>query len=271
MTQNDIIMLQRIAKTIRKDLLISINKAGSGHTGGSLGLADIFTYLYFSFLKHNPNNPEMENRDKLVLSAGHVAPVLYSTLAHAGYFPIEQLQTLRKFRSSLQGHPSLNAGVSGLETSSGSLGQGLSIAVGMALADKVDKTSRKIVCICGDGELQEGQVWEAAMSASHHELNSLICIVDRNNLQIDGKTQDVMTIEPLQHKWKSFGWKVSECNGNDFASINQCFEDLHFNSPSLIIANTKMGTGVPEIENDYNWHGKSPNDNELKSFLEQLY
>lgn len=270
MSQFDITELKRIAKSIRKDILISINKAGSGHTGGSLGMADIFTYLYFDFLNHNPKNPQKTDRDKLILSAGHVAPVLYATLAHAGYFPVEELLSLRKLGSKLQGHPSLSSGVPGLETSSGSLGQGLSIACGMALSDKIDKINRKIICICGDGELQEGQIWEAAMSASHHKLNSLICVVDRNNVQIDGQTKDVMNIEPLESKWESFGWEVSKCNGNDFESINICLSNLKYDSPNLIIANTKMGSGIPEIENNYNWHGKAPNNIELERFLEQL-
>jgi len=271
MTHLELNELKRLAKSIRKEILISINKAGSGHTGGSLGLADIFTFLYFVFLKHDPQNPKMPDRDKLILSAGHVAPVLYATLAHNGYFPIENLHSLRKLGSPLQGHPSLSSGIPGLETSSGSLGQGLSIAIGMALADKIDNVNRKIVCICGDGELQEGQIWEAAMSASHHKLNSLICIVDRNNVQIDGNTKDVMSIEPLKSKWESFGWEVSNCNGNDFESISSCFNNLKYESPNLIIAKTKMGTGIPKIENDYTWHGKAPDNNELKTFLEQLY
>jgi len=270
MFKNEINELQKIAKSIRRDILISINNAGSGHTGGSLGMADIFTYLYFRYLKHNPKQPKMAERDKLILSAGHIAPVLYASLANAGYFSVKELITLRKIGSRLQGHPSLNSEIPGLETSSGSLGQGLSIAVGMAISDKIDKVNRKIVCICGDGELQEGQVWEAAMSASHHKLNSLICIIDRNNVQIDGFTNSVMNIEPLNKKWESFGWNVSECDGNDFNSIENCFTNLKINKPNVIIANTKMGKGISELENDYNWHGKAPNNEECQKFLEQL-
>lgn len=270
MVENEINELQQIAKSIRRDILISINNAGSGHTGGSLGMADIFTYLYFKYLKHNPSQPKMTDRDKLVLSAGHIAPVLYASLAQAGYFSVHELLTLRKIGSRLQGHPSLNSEIPGLETSSGSLGQGISIAVGMAIADKIDNLTRKIVCICGDGELQEGQIWEAAMSASHHELNSLICIVDKNKVQIDGFTNKVMNIEPLDKKWESFGWNVSKCNGNDFYSIDKCFANLKMDKPNVIIASTKMGCGVSEIENDYNWHGKAPNNEECQRFLKQL-
>ncbi len=263
--------LKQIAKTIRKDVLISINKAGSGHTGGSLGIADIITFLYFSFLNHNPKKPKLTTRDKLILSAGHLAPVLYAGLAHSGYFPVKDLYSLRKLGSPLQGHPSYLSNLPGLETASGSLGQGLSIAVGMALSDKLDNTNRKIICICGDGELQEGQIWEAAMSASHHKLTSIICIVDQNNVQIDGKTKDVMDINPLSNKWTSFGWNVNKCNGNDFESLDTCFKNLTFNKPNVIIAKTKMGKGIPEIEDDYNWHGKAPNDVELDRFLQSLY
>ncbi|MDD4150918.1 MAG: transketolase, partial [Bacteroidales bacterium] len=224
---NDLEYLKEASKNIRIDIIKSISAAGSGHLGGSLGLADIFTFLYFHFLVHKPSNPNYELRDKLVLSIGHVAPVLYASLAHAGYFDKQELKNLRKTGSMLQGHPSYTSGVPGIETASGSLGQGLSIAVGMALADKCDNISRKIVCVCGDGELQEGQVWEAAMSASHHKLKHLIAIIDKNNVQIDGKTKDVMNIDPLKPKWEAFGWNVMECDGNDFESIEVCFANLN--------------------------------------------
>ncbi|MDL2262675.1 transketolase, partial [Bacteroidales bacterium OttesenSCG-928-I21] len=207
--------LKEIAKSIRQDIIKSLTNAGSGHLGASLGLADVFTMLYFKVLNHNFENPLMKNRDKLVLSIGHVAPVLYTTLAHSGYFPIEELYDLRKINSRLQGHPSLTSGLPGIETSSGSLGQGLSIAVGMALANKIDGNDGKIFCINGDGELQEGQIWEAAMSASNFELNNLVSIIDRNYVQIDGDTASVMEIEPLYEKWEVFGWHVSECDGNN--------------------------------------------------------
>jgi transketolase len=271
MVDNKIVQLRELAKNIRTNVITSLCEAGSGHIGGSLGLADVFAILYFEVLNHNPQNPKMKNRDKLVLSIGHVAPVLYSSLALCGYFPIEELKTLRKLNSRLQGHPSLGAGVPGLETASGSLGQGLSIAVGMALADKIDKTERKIYCVCGDGELQEGQIWEAAMSAAHHELNNITVIVDRNNLQIDGKTSEVMDINPLREKWLAFGWNVLECNGNNIEDLLFVFQNQHKNKPNVILANTVMGKGVPEIEGDYNWHGKAPDSAQSKSFLSQLY
>ncbi len=264
--------LNQIANEIRRQILISLNAAGSGHLGGSLGLADVFTCLYFDFLNHKPDNPQWQQRDKLVLSIGHVAPVLYASLTQAGYFPKEELLSLRKFGSRLQGHPALSHNVPGLETSSGSLGQGLSIAVGMGLSDKLDGvSSRKIVSIHGDGELQEGSIWEAAMSASHHKLNQLIAIVDRNGLQIDGNTETVMSLEPLTSKWESFGWHVQLCNGNNITEIQNCLaETQRQNKPSVIIAKTKMGCGVPSIENNCQWHGKAPNDEELECFLKEL-
>lgn len=270
MTNNYIEQYKNIAKSIRIDIIKSLSIAGSGHLGGSLGLADVFTVLYFNVLNHNPQNPLAIDRDKLVLSIGHVAPVLYTTLAHAGYFPIEELQSLRKINSRLQGHPSLSSNLPGIETSSGSLGQGLSISVGMALADKIDKVERKIVCISGDGELQEGQIWEAAMSASHHDLNNIILIIDKNNVQIDGRTSDVMNIDPLYEKWEAFGWNVSECNGNDIEDLVFVFENLNKTKPNVVIAHTKMGKGVLDIEGDYKWHGKTPNHEECEKFLDQL-
>tara|TARA_Y100001954_G_C15758147_1_gene577562 strand:+ start:265 stop:1074 length:810 start_codon:yes stop_codon:yes gene_type:complete len=264
--------LKTHAYNIRKNILISLNASGSGHTGGSLGLADVFTYLYFKALKHDPKNPQWEERDKLILSIGHVAPVLYATLAEAGYFPQEELKTLRKLGTRLQGHPGKEHGLPGLELSAGSLGQGLSVAVGIALANKADNKDRKTYCICGDGELQEGSIWEAAMSASHYKLNNLITIVDRNYVQIDGKTEDVMQLEPLADKWRSFGWNVIECDGNDLISLDEAFAQAQAQTQasSVIIAKTKMGYGVPEIEDDYKWHGKAPNDEELEKFLKTL-
>lgn len=268
---NDFLELSLKAKNIRRDILISLNKAGSGHLGGSLGLADVFTALYFNVLNHDPKNFNDTKRDKLVLSIGHVAPVLYASLAHAGYFPLSELYDLRKLNSRLQGHPSISSKLPGLETSSGSLGQGLSIAVGMSLADKIDNNyKRKIYCVCGDGEMQEGQIWEAAMSAAHHKLNNLRLIIDKNNVQIDGKTEEVMNINPLEEKLVAFGWKVDVCNGNDIADIVNKLK-ITTDKPFALIANTKMGKGVKEIEDDYSWHGKVPNDEELNRFLDVLY
>jgi transketolase len=208
----------------------------------------------------------------VILSIGHVAPVLYATLAHSGYFPIEELNALRKFGSRLQGHPGRDHGLPGLELSAGSLGQGLSVAVGMALAAKMDQENHTVYCIHGDGELQEGSIWEAAMSASHHHLDNLIAVVDRNGLQIDGNTENVMKLEPLADKWRSFGWQVVECDGNDIKQILKAFEFASQvkNKPTVLIAKTIMGKGIPSIEGDYRWHGKVPTPEHALEFLEQL-
>jgi len=264
--------LKNIAKKIRIDVIRSIYEAGSGHTGGSLGLADVFTALYFNILNHKPKNPKWDNRDRLVLSIGHVAPVHYAALAHAGYFPTDELITLRKLGSRLQGHPGRDFGLPGLELSAGSLGQGLSVAVGMALAAKHDKKDWYVYSIHGDGELQEGSIWEAAMSASHYKLDKLIALVDRNNLQIDGNTEDVMQLEPLTKKWEAFGWHVIECNGNDMESIINAYTLAKQvkEKPSVIIAHTKMGAGIPEIENDYHWHGKAPSKEIIENWINLL-
>lgn len=259
------------ARNIRKNIILSLTAAGSGHAGGSLGLADVFAVLYFSVMNHDPQNPQLSERDKLILSIGHVAPVHYAALAEAGYFPESELLTLRKMGSRLQGHPSFSVGLPGIETASGSLGQGLSIAVGMALADRLDKVNRNIYCICGDGELQEGQIWEAAMSASHHNLNCITLIVDKNNVQIDGRTSDVMNIDPLKEKFEAFGWNVLECDGNDIMELIPAFDNRVDNKPNVIIAKTIMGKGIPEIEGDYSWHGKAPNLEQSKRFVDQLY
>lgn len=263
--------LRQIAREIRRSVVCSLAAAGSGHLGGSLGLADLFTVLYFSVLKHDPHQPAWPGRDRLVLSIGHVAPVLYAALAEAGYFPKSELLTLRKLGSRLQGHPGRDHGLPGLELSAGSLGQGLSVAVGMALAAKADKGTHNVFCIMGDGELQEGSVWEAAMAASHHGLNNLVAIVDRNGVQIDGPTEKVMRLEPLSDRWRSFGWEVIECNGNDVAELLQAFGSLpERTKPVVIIALTTMGKGIPEIEGDYRWHGKVPTTEQVHGFLQQI-
>jgi transketolase len=264
--------LKLIAKTIRKDILTSIAEAGSGHTGGSLGLADVFTALYFNILNHKPENPEWINRDRLILSIGHVAPVLYASLANAGYFSRAELLTLRKLGSRLQGHPGKDHKLPGIELSAGSLGQGLSVSVGLALSAKIDNKKWRVYTILGDGELQEGSVWEAAMSASHHKLNNLIALVDRNNLQIDGPTKKVMNIEPLSKKWEAFGWNVLECDGNNISQVINTYKQAQKQKtkPSVIIAKTVMGKGVPEIENNYQWHGKAPTKEQLKLFIKNL-
>jgi transketolase len=261
--------IKEIAKLLRADILRSLAEAGSGHTGGSLGLADVFACLYFNIMNHRPDEPLWPNRDRLVLSIGHVAPVLYASLAHAGYFSVEELRTLRKLGSRLQGHPGRDHGLPGIEVSSGSLGQGLSVAVGMALSAKSDNKSWRTFSIHGDGELQEGSIWEAAMSAAHYKLDNLTALVDRNGLQIDGPTQKVMALEPLAAKWAAFGWNVIECNGNEPEEIIEAYDKAgrHKGQPSVILAGTLMGKGVPEIENDYRWHGKAPSKEEAEKFI----
>jgi transketolase len=264
--------LHKIAIEIRKSVVTSLAEAKSGHLGASLGLADIFTALYFSVLNHDPLRPLWAGRDRLVLSIGHVAPVLYTTLAHSGYFAVEELNTLRKLGSRLQGHPGRDHGLPGIELSAGSLGQGLSVAVGMALAAKMDHKTHRIYSIHGDGELQEGSIWEAAMSASHHSLDNLIAVVDRNGLQIDGTTGKVMKLEPLADKWASFGWQVINCDGNDMEQVLDAFAKAGAGQavPSVIIAKTVMGKGIQSIEGDYRWHGKVPTMEQSAEFLRQL-
>jgi transketolase len=264
--------LKHQAYLIRRSVIEMLAEAGSGHLGGSLGLADIFTVLYFNEMRHNSKSPEWIERDRLILSIGHVAPVLYATLAYAGYFEKEELLTLRKLGSRLQGHPGKDKGLPGIEASTGSLGQGLSIAAGLALGLKLDKINARVFCICGDGELQEGSVWEAAMSGAHYKLDNLICIVDRNRVQIDGKTSDVMEIEPLALKWASFGWQVFHTDGNNISELLKTFKEVNsvLSKPKVVIANTAMGKGVKSIENDYKWHGKAPDKEQAEKFLKEL-
>jgi transketolase len=268
----DIERIKKIALQIRVSVISSIAAAGSGHTGGSLGLADIFTCLYFSALRHDPLKPDWEERDRLILSIGHVAPVLYATLAHAGYFPVEELNTLRKLGSRLQGHPGKEHGLPGIELSAGSLGQGLSVAAGRAMAARMDKKAWRVFSIHGDGELQEGSIWEAAMAASHHHLDNLTAIVDRNTVQIDGPTEKVMALEPLAEKWQSFGWNVLTCDGHNYGEIIENLNTARSfkGKPSVILARTIMGKGIKSIEGDYRWHGKAPSANEAKQFIEEL-
>jgi transketolase len=257
---------------IRRNIIRMLSEAGSGHTGGSLGLADVFCCLYHGILNHNPVNPDLPERDRLVLSIGHVAPVLYATLAEAGFFHEEELLSLRKLGSRLQGHPGRDQGLPGIEVSSGSLGQGLSVACGMALAAKIREEHHRIVCVMGDGEIQEGSVWEAAMAAAHHKLDNITAIIDRNGLQIDGSTAKVMDIEPLEEKWTSFGWYVENCDGHNHEDIFRAFSKAKQNKgkPTVVIAKTIMGKGIPEIENNYCWHGKAPDKIQAEKFLTQL-
>ena len=261
LTQQDVISLQIKANEIRQSIIEMLTEAKSGHTAGPLGMADIFTLLYFSVLKHNPNQPEWEERDRVILSNGHICPVLYATLAHAGYFPVDELMTLRKFSSRLQGHPHKGA-LPGIETSSGPLGSGLSQAVGMALAERIDNpySAKYFYCLTGDGELNEGQIWEAAMLAGKEKLHNLIVIVDRNAIQIDGYTKDVMPLEPLREKFESFNFDVQEVDGHNIRSINDAIGKAQavYSQPSVIIAHTIPSKGVDVFERDYRWHGNPP-------------
>ena len=252
--------LEENAKHIRTLIIKALAEAGSGHTGGSLDLVDIFTVLYFNHLRYDNKNPKWEDRDRVVLSIGHTAPVLYATLAAAGFLPEEELMTLRKFGSRLQGHPSLDSQLPGVETSAGSLGQGLSISNGMAFAAKFDKKEYRVYCVMGDGEIQEGSVYEAAMAAAYYKIDNVCAILDRNRLQIDGNTEDVMALEPLADKWHAFGWNVIEIDGHDHSEIKDALVKAENckGKPSIIIAHTIMGKGVPEIENNNKWHGKVP-------------
>lgn len=260
------------ATHIRELILTALAEAGSGHTGGSLDLVDVFTVLYFDHLRHDPRYPQWEDRDKVVLSIGHTAPVLYATLAAAGYFPEEEMLTLRKLGSRLQGHPSYAFQLPGLETCSGSLGQGLGVALGMALSAKMDGKPNRVFCVMGDGEQQEGSVWETAMAAAHHRVDNLCAIIDRNRLQIDGGTEEVMGIDPLTDKWTAFGWKAMEIDGHDYGQIKMALEmaDKTVGQPTVIVADTVMGKGVPSIENNNAWHGKVPSKAQLEGFLEEI-
>lgn len=266
--------LELIANDIRQSIISMLLEAGSGHTAGPLGMTDVFTALYFDLLRHDPQNPSWPERDRLVLSNGHINPVLYATMAHAGYFPVDELQTLRKFGSRLQGHPHRDF-LPALETSSGPLGSGLSQAVGMAIADRMDHgiTSPKYMyCLMSDGELDEGNSWEAIMLAGKEKLRNLIAIVDRNNIQIDGYTEDIMPLEPLADKWKAFNWHVQEIDGNNMQAIIDAVHEAKavFEKPSVIIARTIPGKGVREFERKFEWHGKAPNKEEAKMALDEL-
>ena len=271
LTEAEIEYLQDKAQAIRISIIEMLLAAGSGHTAGPLGMADVFSVLYGKVLKHDPNNPTWPERDRLILSNGHICPVLYSTMAHYGYFPVEELKTLRKFRSRLQGHPHREF-LPMLETSSGPLGSGLSQTVGMALIDRLDDGKKHFYCLMGDGELNEGQIWEAVLLAGKEKLGKLICFVDRNNIQIDGFTENIMPLEPLDKKWEAFNWDVQVINGNSIIEIYNAVETAKatFNKPSVIICKTIPGRGVAEFEQDYKWHGKAPNEEEAKVALSRL-
>ena len=263
--------LEKMANEIRKDIVTAVHSAKSGHPGGSLSSADIFTYLYFEEMNVDPANPKWEDRDRFVLSKGHVAPGLYSTLAEKGYFRKEDLKTLRHTGSYLQGHPDMKH-IPGIDMSSGSLGQGVSVAVGMAAAGKYDKKDYRVYTLTGDGEIQEGQIWEAAMWAGHRKLDNLVVIVDNNNLQIDGSVEDVCSPYPIDKKFEAFNFHVINIDGNDFDQIRAAFKEARETKgmPTAIIAKTVKGKGVSFMENAAGWHGKAPNDEEYEIAMADL-
>ncbi len=274
LTQETIRELEEKANAIRQSIIEMLLVAKSGHTAGPLGMADVFTLLYFHQLVHDPKKPSWEERDRVVLSNGHIAPVLYATLAHAGYAPLSELKTLRQFGSIFQGHPHREF-FPVLETSSGPLASGLSQAVGMALADKMDRgvdSKRRIFCLMSDGEQESGQIWEAGMLAGKERLRNLVGIIDRNNIQIDGYTEDVMPLEPLADKWRAWNWHVLEVDGHNFEELNDAIEQARavFEKPTMIIARTIPGKGVSEFERKYEWHGKPPNAEEAEMALKEL-
>ncbi len=255
----------------RRDIVTMTAAAGSGHPGGSLSSVELVVGLYHSKMRHRPEEPNWSDRDRFILSKGHVAPLLYSVLARTGYFSPEDLPTLRKLGSKLQGHPNMHM-LPGLECSSGSLGQGLSIANGLALAAKLDGKGYRCYCLMGDGEIQEGQIWEAAMSSAHYKLDNVCALLDANGLQIDGRVEDVMGLEPLTDKWRSFGWHVIEIDGHDMEQVLKAYDEAAATKgkPSIIIAKTIKGKGVSYMENRAEWHSKVPNKDELAKALAEL-
>ena len=263
--------LQKKANEVRKGIVTAVHSAKAGHPGGSLSAADMFTYLYFEEMNIDPENPKKEDRDRFVLSKGHTAPGLYSALANRGYFPVEDLKTLRKLGSYLQGHPCMQE-TPGVDMSSGSLGQGLSAAVGMALAAKMDNKDYRVSCLCGDGEIQEGQIWEAAMFAGHRKLDNLVVIVDNNGLQIDGKVEDVCSPYPIDKKFEAFNFHAINIDGNDMDQIAAAMKEARETKgmPTAIIMKTVKGKGVSFMENNAGWHGKAPNDEEYAIAMADL-
>lgn len=266
---------EEIASRVRTDIVKAVHKAGSGHPGGSLSAADIVTALYFKEMHIDPQHPQMEGRDKFILSKGHAGPVQYAALAERGYFPVADMMSLRKLGSHFQGHPNRDK-VEGIEMSTGSLGQGFSVAVGMAMAGKLDeavsKASGRVYTLLGDGELQEGLVWEAAMAAAHYRLDNLCAIVDWNGLQIDGKNEDVMTVAPIDEKFQAFGFHTISIDGHDFGQIFAAFDEARAckGKPTVIIAKTHKGRGVSFMEDQAGWHGQAPNEEEAKQAVAEL-
>ena len=264
--------LREICKDVRADIVRMTAAAGSGHPGGSLSAVEAMTVLYFNVMNHRPAEPEWPDRDRFFLSKGHACPVLSSVMARSGYFPVEELLTLRKCGTRLQGHPSCKT-LPGIEVSSGSLGQGLSIANGFALSAKINRKDYRAYCLMGDGELQEGQIWEAIMTAAHYKLDNVCAIVDYNGLQIDGDVEKVMGLAPLQQKWESFNWNVIEADGHDLPALQAAYESAARTKgkPSVIIMKTIKGKGISFMENVAGWHGKAPNSEELRQALAEIY
>jgi len=268
--------LQKIASQVRRDIVRMVAAVNSGHPGGSLGCADFLTYLYFEGMKHNPENFSMnaKNEDVFFLSNGHISPVFYSVLAHVGYFPVSELATFRKLNSRLQGHPSTDKKLPGIRMASGSLGQGLSVAIGTALTKKLNGDNSTVFALHGDGELQEGQIWEAAMYAAANRVDNLIATIDSNGRQIDGDLEDVLSLGNLEAKWQAFGWEVLSMNGHDFNSIRETMQTakskLGNGKPIVIIMKTEMGQGVDYMMGTHKWHGSAPNAEQLQSALNQL-
>ena len=263
--------LELIANTLRQDLIEMLLEAKSGHSGGPLGLADIFSCLYFNVLSHKPKEPLWDNRDRLILSNGHVCPILYVSLARSGYFPIEELKTLRKLGSRLQGHPHRES-LPGIENTSGPLGQGLSQACGIALGAKIDKKKYLVYCVTSDGEHDEGQTWEAVLFASKYKLSNLINIIDRNNIQIDGFTENIMPLGSLEEKYRAFGWNVISINGNNIKQILGALKKAkeQKSKPTVIVAHTTPGNGVSFMENKFEWHGKAPDKEQAQLAIKEL-
>ncbi len=262
---------EELAAKVRIDVIRAIHSAGSGHPGGSLSAADIVTALYFKEMNIDPADPAKADRDKFILSKGHAGPVQYAALAERGYYPVSDMMSLRKLGSKFQGHPNMHK-VPGIEMSTGSLGQGISVSVGMALANKMDENPGRVYTLLGDGELQEGIVWEAAMAAAHYGLDNLVAIVDWNGLQIDGKNDDVMTVKPVDEKFAAFGWNVLVIDGHNFDEIFDAFDKArtYKGKPTAIIAKTHKGRGVSFMEDNPGWHGKAPSDEEAKQAVEEL-
>ena len=270
-TDTEVLAIEKKAEEIRETIINMLVSAGSGHTAGPLGMADIFAALYFHVLKHDPNNPDWEERDRLILSNGHIVPVRYSAMAHAGYFPVEECLTLRKFGTRLQGHPE-RLKLPGMETTSGPLGEGLPQAGGMAYALRMDGKKNRTYVVMGDGEQDEGIIWEAVMWIAKNKLSNLTAIIDRNNIQIDGMTEDIMPLDSLKAKYEAFNWHVLEVDGHNIRQFIEAVDEAKaiFEKPTVILAHTIPGRGVPDIEFDYHWHGKAPNKEEAKKFLKEI-